>query len=124
MPTGFPLCSFVSFVVQKWFFVLAASFLKLINHAIQIRIAGAKASGEPVTAALHHFLAIGKNFKLAGFSRRYHGVNAQPLFNQGHETRDLGFVIASCRAGKYLNFHSVLQVVGSIGTFSGSTLSV
>jgi hypothetical protein len=104
----FPLCRFVSFVVQKWVLVLAAAFLQLIHHTLQIRIAGAKASGEPVAAALHHCLAIGQHFKLSGFSRCHHGVNSQPLFNQGHETRDLGFVAPSSRAGKYLNVHCVL----------------
>jgi hypothetical protein len=108
----FPLCSFVSFVVQKWFLALAAALLQLIDYAIQVRIAGAKASGEPVAAALHHCLAISQDFKLAGLSRRNHGINSQPLFNQGHETRDLGFVVPSSRAGKYLNLHLVLQVVG------------
>jgi hypothetical protein len=108
-----PLCSFVSFVVQKWFLALATALLKLIHNAIKIRIASAKASGEPVAAALHQCLAIGKHFKLAGLSRRNHGVNAQPLFNQGRETRDLGSIVPSRGAGTDLNLHSVLQVVGS-----------
>jgi hypothetical protein len=77
----------------------------LLNHAIQIRIASAKASGEPVAAALHHCLAVGQHFKLACLSRRNHGVNAQPLLNQGRETRDLGFVVPSRGAGKYFNLH-------------------
>ena len=79
--------------------------LELVNHAIKVRIPGAKTSSEPVAAALHHCLAISQDFKLAGLSRRNHGINSQPLFNQGHETRDLGFVVPSSRAGKYLNFH-------------------
>jgi len=85
--------------------------LELVNHALQIRIAGAKTSGEPVSTALHHYLAIGQHFKLAGLARRNHGINAQPFFNQGHETRDLGFVAPSRRAGKYLNVHCVLQLL-------------
>jgi hypothetical protein len=101
----FPLCRFVSFVVQKWVLVLAAAFLQLIHHTLQIRIAGAKASGEPVAAALHHCLAIGQHFKLSGLSRRNHGINSQPLFNQCRETRDLSFIVPSRGAGKYLNLH-------------------
>jgi hypothetical protein len=77
----------------------------LLNHAIQIRIASAKASGEPVASALHHCLAIGQNFKLSGLSRRNHGINSQPLFNQCRETRDLSFIVPSRGAGKYLNLH-------------------
>jgi hypothetical protein len=94
-----------------WFLALAAALLKLINYAIQVRIAGAKAPGEPVAAALRHWLAIGKHFKLTGLARRNHGVNAEPLFNHGRETRSLGFIVSSRWAGTYLNFHSVLQVV-------------
>jgi hypothetical protein len=94
---------------------LAASLLQLVNHAIKIRISGAKASGEPVSAALHDSLTIGQHFKLAGFARRNHGFNAQPPFNQGRETRSLGLIALSRGAGAYLNFHSVLQIVGSGG---------
>jgi hypothetical protein len=94
-----------------WFLALAAALLKLINYAIPVRIAGAKASGEPVAAALGYWLAVGQHFKLAGFAGRNHGVNAEPLFNHGRETRSLGFIVSSRWAGTYLNFHSVLQVV-------------
>jgi len=87
------------------------ALLELLNHAIQIRIACAKASCEPVSTALRDSLAIGEHLKLASLARRNHGFNAQPLFNQGHETRDLGFVVLSRWAGTYLNFHGVLQVV-------------
>lgn len=104
------------FCGSKWFLGLAAALLKLINHAIKIRIAGAKASGEPVAAAFHDRLTIGQHFKLAGLSGRNHGINSKPFFNQRHETRDLGFVVSSRGAGTYLNFHSVLHV-GSGGFF-------
>jgi hypothetical protein len=87
------------------FLLLATALLQLLHHAIQIRIASAKASGEPVAAALHHCLAVGQHFKLAGLSRRNHGVDTKPLFNQGRETRDLGFIVPSGRTGKYLNLH-------------------
>jgi len=87
------------------------ALLELLNHAIQIRIACAKASCEPVSTALRDSLAIGEHLKLASLARRNHGFNAQPLFNQGHETRDLGFVVLSRWAGTYLNFHGVLQLM-------------
>jgi len=103
--------------------LLAASLLQLLNHAFQIRIAGAKASGEPVAAALCHWLAIGKNFKLAGLARCNHGVNTKPLFNHGRETRSLGFVAPSRWAGTYLNFHCVLQA-GFGGFFLISVISI
>jgi hypothetical protein len=103
---------FSTFVVQRWFLALASTLLELVNHAFQVRIPGAKASGEPVAAALHHCLAIGKNFKLAGLALRNHGVNAQPLFNHGRETRGLGFVALSRGAGTYLNLHYVSRLSG------------
>jgi hypothetical protein len=127
----FPLCSFVSFVVQgvdfsdhqitrdpriPRSFPSAAALLKLVNHAIQIGVAGAKASGEPVAAALHHFFAIGQHVKLARLARRNHGINAQPLLNHGRETRSLDLIALSRGAGTYLNFHAVLQIVGSGGS--------
>ena len=96
---------------------LAAAFLQLLNYALQIRIACAKASSEPVSTALHHCLAIGQHFKLAGLARCNHGVNAQPFFDQGHETRDLGFIVLSRRAGTYLDIHSVLQGAGILRVF-------
>jgi hypothetical protein len=105
--------SFVSFVVQRWFLALAAAILQLLHHTIQIRIAGAKTPGEPVSAALYYSLTIGQHFKLASLAWGNHGINAQPLLNQGHETRDLGFVVLSRGAGTYLNLHSVLQVDGA-----------
>jgi hypothetical protein len=85
---------------------LATALLELVNHTIQIRITGAKTSGEPVSTALCDPLAIGKNLKLASLAWRNHSFNAEPLLNQGHETRDLGFVVLSRRAGTDLNLHS------------------
>jgi hypothetical protein len=90
---------------------LATALLKLLNHRIEIGIAAAKASREPVPTAPRDSLAIGEHFKLTSLARRNHGFNAEPLLDEGRETRDLGFVVLSCRAGTYLNFHSVLQPI-------------
>jgi hypothetical protein len=95
------------------------ALLELVNHAFQVRISGAKASGEPVSAALHYGLAIGQHLKLANLARRNDGFNAQPLFNHGRETRGFGFVVLSRRAGTYLNVHSALQSVASGWSFLG-----
>jgi hypothetical protein len=84
---------------------LATAFLELLNHAIEIGVAGAKASCEPVPTTPCDSLAIGEHLKLTSLARRNHGFNAEPLFDEGHETRDLGFVVLSCRAEPYLNFH-------------------
>jgi hypothetical protein len=93
---------------------LATPVLELLNDAIGIGVAGAKASGKPVSTAAHDSLAIGEHFKRTSLAGRNDGINAEPLFDQGHETRDLGFVVLSRRAGTYLNFHSGLQPMGCV----------
>ena len=100
-------------MVRAWFFPLTrragSALLEPLNHAIQIGITRAKAPCEPVSAALGDFLAIGDHLKLAFPAMRNHGVNAEPLLDEGRETRDLGLVVLSSRAGKDLDLHSVLQ---------------
>jgi hypothetical protein len=85
------------------------ALLQLRNYAVKIRIAGAKAPCKPVSTTLRNSLAIGKHFKLTGLARRNHGLNAEPLFNEVSETRDLGFIILSSRAGTYFNLHLFSQ---------------
>src|SRR5579871_782299 len=88
-----------------WVCLLSLSLLELINHLVKIRIASAKAPGEPVSATFGDSLSVGQHLKLTSLSGRNHGFSAKPLFYHGHETRDLGFIVLSCRAGTYLNFH-------------------
>ena len=88
---------------------LGNAFLELLNHVIEIGITCAKAFCEPVSTALGNPLSIGEHLELASSAGRNRNVHAKTLFNQGHETRDLGFIALSRRAGTYLNFHSVLQ---------------
>jgi hypothetical protein len=80
----------------------------LFNQAVEIRVAGAEASGEPVAAACGDSFTIGKHIKLTSAAGRNHGIDAEPLLDEGHETRDLGFVIPSSGAGTDLDFHSVI----------------
>lgn len=79
---------------------------------MQIGIASAKPAREPVPAALGNRLAVSDHFKLTGTARGNHGCNAEVLLYEGHETRDLGFVVLSGRAGNYLDLHSVLHWAG------------
>jgi hypothetical protein len=90
---------------------LFRALLELVNYSVEIRIACAKASGEPVAAALGDCFAISDHVKLTSVAGRNHGVNAETLFDQGHETRDLGLVVPSRGTGAYLDFHAVLQAV-------------
>jgi len=87
------------------------ALLDLIDHAVEIRITGAEASGEPVATAFGDSFTIGKHIKLTSAARRNHGINAETLFDQGHETRDLGLVVPSCGTRTYFNFQAVLQAV-------------
>jgi len=83
--------------------------LKLLDHAIDIGVAGAKAPREPVPAALGYPLSVSDNLELTGLTRRKDGFNVEAILDEGHETRDLGFVVLSRRAVNDLDFHSVLQ---------------
>ena len=78
--------------------LLGLPLLKLINHLVEIGIACAKAPGEPVSTTFGDSLAVSQHLKLTGLAGRDHGISTKPLFYQGHETRDLGFIVLSCRA--------------------------
>ena len=82
---------------------------ELIDHAIEIGIARAKAPSEPISTALGNPLAVSDNFELTGLPRRNDSFNVEALLDEGHETRDLGLVVLSCRAVNDLDLHSVLQ---------------
>ncbi len=84
------------------------ALLELVNHATEIGIAGAKFSRKPVSTALSNLLPVGNHLKLAGLARPIHGFNAEPLLDEGRETRDLGLVVVSGWTGNYLDLHSVL----------------
>jgi hypothetical protein len=88
---------------------LGNALLELLNHVIEIGITCAKAFCEPVSTALGNPLSIGEHLELTGSARRNRSFDAKTLLNQGHETRDLGFIVLSRRAGTYFNLHSVLQ---------------
>jgi hypothetical protein len=78
---------------------------ELLDHAIEIGIARAEAPSEPIPTALGNPLAISDNLELTGLPRRNDGFNAEALLDEGHETRDLGLVVLSCRAVNDLNLH-------------------
>ena len=91
--------------------MLRSVFFDLLDHAIEIGIAGAKLSREKVSAALGDLLAVRDHLELAGLTRCNHGINAKALLDEGHETRDLGFVVLSRRAVNDLDVHSVLHML-------------
>ena len=79
--------------------------LELLDHAFQIRIATAKASCEPVPTTLRNPLVISDNLELTGLPGFEDRFNSKALFDEGHETRDLGLVVQSCRAVNDLDLH-------------------
>ena len=87
------------------------ALFELLDHAIEIGIAGAKAPCEPVPTALSYALAVGDNLELTVLTRCEYGVDVEAILDEGHETRDLGFVVLSSRAVNDLDLHyySVLQ---------------
>jgi hypothetical protein len=89
--------------------VAGTALFEQVDHALQIGIASAEAPCKPVSTTLGNCLTIGDHLKLTSCARCNHGCNAETLLYEGRETRDLGFVVLSGRAGDYLNLHSVLQ---------------
>jgi hypothetical protein len=82
--------------------------LNLGDNAFEIRVAGAKAPGEPVSTSLSDTLTVHQHLKLTRFTWRSHGVNAEAVLDEGHETRDLGLVVLSRGAVHDLNLHGTL----------------
>jgi hypothetical protein len=82
---------------------------ELLDDAIKFWIAGAKASREPVSAALGNPLAVRKHLELTGPTRSKNRLNVQAVLDEGHETRDLYLVVLSRRAVNDFDLHSVLR---------------
>ena len=78
---------------------------ELLDHTFEIRIAGAKTPCEPVPTALGNPFAVSDHLELTGLTRRKDGFNAAALFDEGHETRDLGLVVLSRRTVNDLDLH-------------------
>jgi hypothetical protein len=81
----------------------------LLDQAIEIGVAGAKAPREPVPTSLGNSFAVCDHIELTGLTRGDDGVNVQALFDKGRETRDLGTVVLSRWAMNDFDLHSVLQ---------------
>jgi hypothetical protein len=85
----------------------ASLCFKSLQHASEIRIAGAKDSCEPVSATFGNRLSVCDYFKITGFSGRAHGVHPKALSDHGHETRDLPIVVPSSRAVNDFDLHLI-----------------
>jgi hypothetical protein len=83
----------------------------LLDHAIEIGVAGSKSPREPISTALGNPLAFGDHVELTGFTRCNDGFDVQAFLDEGRETRDLGIVVLSGRAVNDFDLHSVLQTL-------------
>ena len=90
---------------------------ELLDQAIEIGIAGAKASCEPVSTALGYFLAVSDDLELTVLARREDGISAEAILEEGHETRDLGSVVLSRRAVNDLDLHDSLSNLLCVATW-------
>jgi hypothetical protein len=81
------------------------ALLELFDHLLEIGIAGAKPSCQPVPTALSDHLAVRDHVKLTGLARCGDRLDAKPLLDKGHETRDLGSVIVSSGAVNDFDLH-------------------
>jgi hypothetical protein len=91
--------------------VTRTALLELLDHIIEIGIAGAKAPCEPVPTALGNPLAISDNLELTGLPGLKDSFNIKALFDEGHETRDLALVVLSCRAVNDLDLHLLSKII-------------
>jgi hypothetical protein len=71
---------------------------KCLDGIFEVGIAGSELAGEPVAPAFHNSMAVGNQIKLASRTRLQCNVDIELLFNEGCETRSLGFVVASRKA--------------------------
>jgi hypothetical protein len=81
--------------------------LKQRNHFVEIGVASAEAPSEPVSTPLGNLLAVGHHVKLTSRAGSEQCCDAEALFYEGRETRDLGFIVLSGWTGDDFNFHSV-----------------
>jgi hypothetical protein len=84
---------------------------ELLDDSFEIRVTCAKPACEPVPTALGNCLTVGDDVELTGLARPNYRFEAEPLLNEGRETRGLPFVAVSRRAVNNLDFHCVLQSI-------------
>ena len=84
---------------------------ELLDQAIEIRIAGTKASREEVPTTLGNPIAVRQHVELTSFAGRKNGFYVQTLLDEDHETRDLDLVVLSHWAVNDFDLHCVLQTL-------------
>jgi len=85
--------------------------LNQLNKFTQVWIARPETTCEPVSSAPGNPLSVSKYVELTSLARRNDGCYAQPLFYEGRETRGLGLVVLSRRAGNDFDLHSIIPSI-------------
>jgi len=83
-----------------------------IDHAVEVRVACAETSGEPVPTATRDRLIVSDDVELAGAAVREHGIDIETLLDQGRETRSLGLVVLSGWTVAYRDCHLCSKLEG------------
>lgn len=89
-------------------------FRKLLDQPFEIGVAGAELSSEPVPTTSGKSLAVYDHVKLPRRSRSGQDLGTDLLLDEGHETRDPGFVVRSRGAVGNLDPHRSLRCVESL----------
>jgi hypothetical protein len=93
--------------------------LNPLDDAVEFGIPSAKAAREPIAAARRNGFAVHDHVKLTRCTGYFDGFDTQALLNEGHETRDLGFVVGSRRAMNDFDFHFVLPSTSFVDQLLG-----
>jgi hypothetical protein len=93
---------------------LALLLFYLFDNAVEFGIPGAETAREPIATARGNGFAVHDHIELASRTGYFDGFDTQALLDEGHETRDLGFIVASRRTMNDLDFHSVLPLTSFV----------
>jgi hypothetical protein len=85
------------------------ALLELVDHTMEIGIAGAKAPCDPILTSPGNPLAVREHLELSRLTRDQDAFQVQAFLDEGRETRDLDFVVLSRRAMNDFDLHSILQ---------------
>ena len=89
--------------------------LELVDHVIEIGIACPEAPSESVSATRGDSLAVRDHVELPRLAGPGHGFDFKALLDEGHETRDLGWLF--CHVGQYtISIFILLSKLSGVAT--------
>ena len=75
------------------------------HHRVEVGVSCAEAPRQEISAPLGDRLSVNDDVELPFCSRFEQRLNAELVFDHGHETRDLGAIVLSGGAVNDLDFH-------------------